>query len=190
VYKTAGIIAVTLFLLTGIRANAQEFGMGMYNSFKGFGLILHKPCRDGHVDRYQLFLDIYGIPSGRSGAPGAKFNYTRTSALKSITADDGVIYTMYVGPGISAGYLRDYEKGYYSDSDRLLKKNMGGMMALSGMFGCIIEFGKKIYLDITLTMEGGFHIRKGEEDGGAKMSFYKNGVYQSVYPEFGIIVKF
>ena len=189
-YRTSRILAFAVAVTLCCSAAAQQRAFGLYNCLKGFGVNLEVAGADGEfVDSYTLFADIYGFPTGRTDSPGVKFNYSREFPLLEVL-ENNVSYSLYAGPGFSTGLVRDFEKNYYQDLSHPLEKNPGFIAALSGIFGCRFGFRNRIVLDLSFTLEAGLHIRKDESGGNAQVSLYKNGIFESFYPQLSILTCF
>lgn len=190
VYRASHIIAVVVAALLCINAGAQRVELGIFNSIKGFGLQLDSDhFEDFYFDSFTVYADIYGIPTARSNAPGIKANYSRNYVVKVFDKED-IDFDLYVGPGCTVGYVKDFEINYYRDASVPLVKNHGVVTALSGTFGCRFEFGRRIIIDLSLCLEAGLHIRKNEELGNLNVGLYKNGIFQAPYPQLTILTAF
>lgn len=169
-----------LFCLPSMgQSGTAEIGAGLYNSPKAFGFVaeFHKP--EGSFQTLRLCADIYGLPSGRFDRPGAVFNYSSNHIL-STTAKPECDISFYMGPGVSVGYVKDFDLG----------NNPGAMLALSGSLGWIFRFRGSLYLDFSWTVEAGMHLRHAENGEGSRLSLYKNGLFRSVIPQLCLIKRF
>lgn len=184
------IIVVLAAALLCTDAGAQRVGAGIFNSLKGFGLQLDSDhFEDFYFDSFTVYADIYGIPTARSNAPGIKANYSRNYVVK-VLESQYVGFDLYVGPGCTLGYVKDFEVNYYRDTSVPLMKNHGVVAALSGTFGCRFEFGRRILIDLSFCLDAGLHIRKDEEMGNISVGLYKNGIFQTPYPQVTILTVF
>lgn len=189
-YRAHHILAFLAALTLCLNANAQRVSFGLYNSIKGFGLSLDVAGEDEpYVDAIILFADIYGFPTGRTDAPGIKFNYSREFFIKRIDSPEA-IFSFYLGPGFTTGYAKDYEKSYFQDITIPLEKNHGFIAALSGTAGCRIGFLRHIELDLSMTLEAGLFFRKDEKASNLHVGLYKNGIFESFYPQLSIVTNF
>ena len=157
---------------------ASGFCSGLYNSPKGFGLVAQFPSEEGFRS-LRLYADIYGLPSGGCDRPGAVLGYSINRILSTVRKAECDI-SFYMGPGVSAGYLKDFD----------LSHNQGAVLALSGSLGWIFAFRGSIYLDFSWTLEAGMHLRAAEDGGGLRLSLYKNGIYRSIIPQLCLIKRF
>ena len=168
---------------------AQE--VGLFNSPKGIGLAFHTSEKDGEFHSAAAFVDIYGVATSRCSYPGYKVNLSR-QYIFSRAPRDAWSMSFYAGPGISAGYVRDHDKGRGWDLSSLMSDNQGLMFALSGSAGCRFDFGSKVALDLSFTAEAGVHIRRNEKEKGysaANLSIYNNGLIQIFYPQLTFLFK-
>lgn len=165
---------------------------GLFNSPKGLGACLYLPEKDGIFHTVTAYVDLYGIPSSRCLYPGFKANVSRQYSLKS-WAKDGYSISMYAGPGVSAGYVRDHDKGRGIDLSTLISDNPGVAFAVSGDIGWRFDFGGFVALDLSFTAEAGVHVRRNEKEKGyaaTSLSIYNNGLMQALYPQLIILFKF
>lgn len=189
-YRAPHIIAFLAALTLCLNASAQRVSFGLYNSIKGFGFSLDITSEEeGYVDALVLFADIYGFPTGRTKAPGFKFNYSREFFLRTIETTEAV-FTIYLGPGFTTGYAKDFEKSYFQDITKPLEKNHGFIAALSGTGGCRIGFQRHIELDLSMTLEAGLFFRRDEKGSNLHVGLYKNGIFEALYPQLSIVSYF
>jgi len=181
------VLLASLSLAAG--ANAQNHGIGLFSSPKGFGISYGQEGKKSpeFFTTTTLYADIYGLTADRTDHPGIKFNTSRLYYLDIIEGSESS-YIFYVGPGITAGYVHDFEKDYWEDFYTRLTKKAGAILALSGTAGCRIAFNRAIMLDISFTIEAGMHLRN--DDGSTKLSLYKNGLVQALYPQLTIFALF
>lgn len=158
--------------------------MSIYNSPKGFGFSYLIPSsEDGKQTSALTFAtDMYGVLAGVYSTPGFKFNVSKLGMY-----DIGEGFSLFAGPGFTAGYARDFHlDDFLVDSKETHER--GIVAALSATGGLNIAFDRAISLAFSLTAEAGIHIRKDRETSGNVLSIYKNGVYRFVYPEVSIIL--
>ena len=172
-----------------IPAWAQE--AGFFNSPKGFGAQWRFPVHEGVFHSATAFADIYGIPTSRCSSPGFRFNFSRQYVFKELESD-GVKFMLYAGPGISAGVVRDHDKGRGLDLTSLIGENPGFMLAISGDAGCRFDFGKRVALDLSFAADAGIHVRRNEKEGdyfATSVSIYNNGLIQIIYPQITVLFR-
>lgn len=181
------LFALWLLSALFLPAGAQE--AGFLNSPKGFGAQYRFAEADGIFHTATALIDIYGIPSSRCSSPGLRFNFSRQYIFKQLESR-GVSFTLYAGPGLSAGVVRDHDKGRWFDLKSLISENPGFMLALSGDAGCRFGFGRRISLDLSFTADAGIHVRRNEDQPAypaTSLSVYNNGFLQALYPQFTIL---
>lgn len=144
------------------------------------------PGGGDEFNAFTVFVEVFGIPTGRTGEPGVKFNYSHNFNMKLIERNS-TKFSFYAGPGVSCGYLKDFEVGSRIGDNLALTKSHGAMLALSGTGGCRFLFNRVISLDISFTAELGVHLRRGEVVNGLNLSMYRNGLLQCFYPQASIL---
>ena len=171
-------------------ACASGVAAGIYNSPKGFGAAVQISSSEGAFDNFSLVADFSGLFTRRCDHPGVKFNYSHNYVFAT-TEKEGMRYQLYLGPGFTAGWLHDWEKGRWEQTGgTAFRKNYGGMAALSGSAGCRFIFERRLTLDLFWTAEVGIHIRRNEIQETPAISFYLNGIMQSLYPQLLIMYRF
>ncbi len=186
--KLHTVFVLLLLSLVPTGLGAQE-SVGLFNSVKGIGAAVRFPERDGVFHSAYAFVDIYGVASSRCSNPGLRFNLSRQYVLSRIQGTE-VSYTFYAGPGISAGYVRDHDKGRGIDLSSLMSNNEGIMAALSADAGCRIDFGGAVSLDLSFAGDLGVHIRRNEKQDdylAPSVSIFNNGWMQLLYPQLTIL---
>lgn len=183
------LLSIWLLVAFCLPAGAQE--AGFFNSPKGFGAQYRFAETDGVFHTATAFVDIYGVPTSRCSFPGYRFNFSRQYVFREIEHGD-VSYKFYAGPGISAGVVRDHDKGRGFDLTSLISGNPGFMFAISGDIGCRFDFGRKLALDLSFTADAGIHARVNEKERvftATSLSVYNNGLLQFLYPQLTILYK-
>ncbi len=183
------LFALWLLAALCLPAAAQE--AGFLNSPKGFGAQYRFTESDGVFHTATALIDIYGIPTSRCSSPGIRFNFSRQYIFKQLESR-GVSFTLYAGPGLSAGIVRDHDKGRWFDLTSLISENPGFMFALSGDAGCRFGFGRKVSLDLSFTADAGIHVRRNEDEpsyAATSLSIYNNGFLQAIYPQLTVLFK-
>ncbi len=181
---------LALMLCAGcFAASAQE--AGIYNSPKGIGAQFRFADNGSTFYSCTAFVDIYGIPTSRCLYPGYRFNFSRQYIWKKIESSE-VQFSFYAGPGVSAGVVRDHDKGRWFDITSLISENPGAMLAVSGDVGCRFDFGRRVSLDLSFMAEAGVHVRRNEKERqytATSLSVYNNGYLQAIYPQLTILFK-
>lgn len=164
---------------------------GFFNSPKGLGAQLRFSEQEGIFHSLTAFVDIYGVPTGRCLYPGFRMNVSRQYVLQELDKGDFGM-TFYIGPGISAGFVHDHDKGRWFDLTSLVGGNSGFMLALSADAGCRFDFGKRIAMDLSFALDAGIHVRRNENEkayNATSLSIYNNGLLQILYPQLTFLFK-
>lgn len=175
--------------LPAVLSAAPDCG-GLFNSPKGFGASVQTEVRDGRFNSFDVFADIYGMPTGRAANyPGIRVQAFRNFVLSDISMPADFSF-IYAGMGMSAGYVRDFESfTRWERGPAYLLKNMGAVCCLSSQFGAKACFGG-IILDLGLQMDLGLFVRKHETQGNLMLELYKNGLYNVLLPQLKIMWRF
>lgn len=183
-YFPKKISAILLALAVHACAFAQEPSLGIYNSLKGFGIQVELQSED-IIHALTLNLDMYGLYMVRTDNPGIMVNYSRNHILSRKDMKDFIL-EWYVGPGCTAGYVYDFEKGTES-----LEHNPGGMLALCCTGGGRFSFNAvRLTLDLSLRADCGVHLRKNETSDSNNLTFYTNGIARALYPQLSLLYRF
>lgn len=173
--------------MLGISLNAQPASLGVFNSLKGIGATVEIPRGENEFMSFVAFTEIYGIPTGRCDKPGVKARFSHNFIFKTFE-QEATIFMLYAGPGVTAGYMRDFEVGRRIDKTLTLTHNPGLMAALCGSIGCRFSFESRIALDLSFTADLGIHARKDEALHNIDVRMYRNGLMQAFYPELSILI--
>lgn len=147
------------FSYTGIAVSHERYA-GQENSF---------------VD-LTLKAEFNEFTAGRASYPGISASATWNSVLKKwITREESVI-SIFVGPGIVAGYGNDF------------KASPGFFLGIMGKIGVECAFSRNINLTAALSPVLGSHIIYN--NGMVSMKWYRNGLYYALVPEIGIKYRF
>ena len=188
--KLHTVLLVFLLSLLAFPSRAQE-SVGLYNSFKGFGATVRFPEKDGVFHTVLAYIDIYGVPTSRCSNPGIRFNASRQYVFARKERGD-VHMTFYAGPGVTAGYVRDHDKGRGFDLVSLFGNTEGIAIALSGDAGCRFDFPGPVSLDLSFTADLGIHMRRNELEWGyfaPSVSIFNNGIFHALYPQLTILFR-
>lgn len=184
--KTFAVIAVLFCMCSWHRASAQDYAFGIANSFKGVGVVFEHTRAEYCFNSFQLGMDMYGMPTGRSHYPGGRFSFSHNIIFDEFERN-GVVCDFYWGAGFSAGYVHDFEKGMFAVSGgTVLRKNYGAMAALSGSCGARLIYRGAFCIDLRFMGEFGLHMRQDEIQGNLDLSCYINGLIRTIYPEIHI----
>ena len=171
------IPAISLFLALAAchTAGGQVRSAGTWHSFKGLGFTMQTGAHNpGEANTFTLYAELGDAYSGHLAVPGAKFVYSHDITVHDFAAADGEAFSLFVGAGASAGWVKDRGREGY-----------GMMAALNGSFGASAAFAKKhVHVSAGITLEAGPWLQKAEN--GYIISLYKNGIYQGYYPYISI----
>lgn len=166
-------IAVFLVLSS---AAAQTKSIGTTWSFSGIGLTY---C---HEADNRSFFDIQGkielgeLFMNRTDVPGVSLAFTRNYILKEWESEEGDKVYLISGPGVSAGWSRDYMKGH------------GVHLGLKGCFGIECRYSRNLKLSLYVSPVLGVHATN--ENNYMKLEYYRNGLLGTIIPEIGIKYSF
>ena len=164
--------------------------LGVFNSPKGFGLVLETSSSADTFNSFTAYTDIYGLPMGRCLFPGYKFNYSHNKVFKTLSRD-GLDYNFYIGPGVTLGYVREFEPYIHTDFQKYLSGNFGAVACASATAGCRVEFPRHVALNLSWTIEGGVFLDRNEDNpSGFEVSLYRNGLVSVIYPQLSILYVF
>lgn len=155
---------------------ASDFGLGAFNSPKGFGLSFFADRNDRAKEIVEVYADMYSVLSGRHGNPGIKSDYCHAIVIESRPTDWGR-WEIYAGPGASLGWVRD------NGCD-----NFGAMVALHGAVGFRMAFDRGIGIDIGFGADLGIHLENANDT--VYLKIYRNGLYRLPYPQLTISYRF
>lgn len=183
----AAVLMLIPLLCEGRGSGAGNRGIGFFSSPKGFGASFRRQSSERAFNCYTFYLDTYGVLNGRCLFPGYKFAYSHNTSVARIQEED-ICYTFYIGPGVSAGYVREYEPYIYRDSRKYLSRGYGVSAAATASAGCRFEFDGSFGFDLSWTLEAGIFIDSGGQN--ARVSLYKNGLVAAAYPQVTIFFSF
>ena len=149
---------------------------GLYNSPKGFGISLDYNANADILNSYTVYADIYGMMSGIYRGAGVKFVYLHYNRL-SWFETDYARFDVYLGPGASTGYVRDY------NYDRF-----GFILTADVSFAIRACFKRNFDIELANVAELGFLM--GEDEGHTQLSIYNNGLLQSLIPSLKLMIRF
>ena len=183
------LIALAFIFLFSLPCAAGDKYVGIFNSLKGFGVVIESPASGTSFNEFGIYADIYGFPTGRATFyPGAKIYYLRNRVVKNFQAGEATC-RLYLGAGGAAGYVHDFETPKKVSEISYLRNSMGICAAAAGDAGLRAEFSGRLALDLSFELEAGMFVGK-DENGSTKLGLYKNGLYHTIYPQLSILWKF
>lgn len=179
------LLALVCFC-TGIRA--QQTSVGLFSSPKGFGANAQfaSALRSDAFHDLSLYADTYGVMMGKCLQPGIRLNYSYASVFHRFSWR-GMDCCLFTGPGISLGWVREYEKGLF-DPEVKYFLSPGGMAAVNAAFGIQVRCHERIRLDLRWEAQAGVFYRDDPSLNSITLSFFKNGICQALYPELIISI--
>lgn len=161
-------LAVLLLSQGPLAASGRDGGRGVsvggIQSPKGVGF-----CADfGHgpeaFSSLALTADLIDILDGTASTPGVKLTYHHNLVVK---AWDGDKYTLYAGPGVTAGRVRD------------LRNHLGLMAGLSGDAGLRVQCLHSIAVSLEWQADFALQFKNRYKP---DLSLYRAGFSRSYYP--------
>ena len=176
------ILLVSLLLALPAAGHARTGSAGVeiggWFSQKGSGIILSFPFTDGSYGELRINADFEQVLNGRSSVPGFRAQYWYNMRLGTVNVSDELKIRPVAGPGLSLGYVRDFDK------------DMGFLSALGGNFGLEFFFpSSPLSLYAGIAAELGAHIvlRNRYE---STMTLYTNGLRRVWQPELSVRYRF
>ncbi|MCR5352554.1 MAG: hypothetical protein K6E35_08720 [Bacteroidales bacterium] len=184
------LAALLLCLLFSPPAKGQQALVGLYQSPKGVGVsAMFEGERGDVLDIVTLRTDFYGILTGRTDEPGVCLTYTHDYSFLWVEWPEFTM-SLHAGAGGLLGYVHDWEEGIFSAIERQLQHSAGFAAGLAGNVGLRLDFDRRLSLDLSFTTAPGIHLRTDKETGAVILSFYKNGLYRSYFPQINILYRF
>ena len=179
-----GVSAILLSVLSSCILKAQiilpgDLGfrrpgeIGTIHSPRHFGAYFCLPGPDDSYDTVSVMADMYGVISGRHSSPGIKIIYNHAVVVRDWTVR-GWDVSMYAGPGISLGYLRDTDRA------------MGGMAGLNLAGGIKTHMQRNIDFSLEFSSDIAFYISENPRYHNLQLSMYKLGLTRVLYPQLKI----
>ena len=171
----AALLALSCTFLPAQTPDRGSRAVGASFSPMGTSVIYQHNTSAGAFSAFSLSADTWDMIRGRTRLPGIRVGYAYDFVTLTSARSDGGVFTMYVGPGVTAGYVADYQvKG-------------GVMFGLMMDFGVEYLFPKGISLTVAMAPVLGFHINAGtEDDAFTIMSLYRYGIGDAIFPQVGI----
>lgn len=177
-YKKLGSVLLTLCLIC-IYSGAQDFEAGLFSSPKGFGVSLCLNNTDGKsASLIQLFADTAGMFDGKVNSPGIKLAYDYQYNYCQFGKHGQ--FSLFTGPGISLGYLKDR-----------IDTPHGFMTSLNFINGISAYFNRGVRIELSFTLEVGLHAKSTADMSDNKsIAIYRNGFRQCYFPQLSVFKTF
>lgn len=185
------LFACLVLTLAILPAGAREWSAGLYSFPSGHGIqVQTMDENEKEMDTFIISTDLYGMASGRTSDVGVRLGYTHDYVLGRLEAEDFSM-KFHAGAGLLTGYVHDHENGIFLGTKDPLNKEMGFIAALSCSMGLRFDFfARKVSIDLGLSANPGVHLRMDKDNGSLYLSFYKNGIYQILFPKISIMYRF
>ncbi len=158
------------------RVDAQPRTLGAGISFNGLSATYEHTLKDNSFVELSLKAECCELSAGRSSYPGALFSANWNYILKEWKSCEGNTVNLFVGPGITAGYSKDYNT------------SSGMILGIKGRVGFECLFCRNIAISAAMSPIIGSHIIFGEAM--TSMKYYRNGLQYGLIPEIGIKYRF
>ena len=153
-------------------ADAQPRSAGTSYSFSGIGIEyehdLRKDCfinADIRAEMLALFMD-------RNHTPGISASFSCNFIIREWESRNSNVISLFAGPGVTVGLANEFRKDY------------GMFFGLKGRVGAECRFDRNVAVSICLNPILGSHLSIVDEV--IEMSYYKNGLINTILPEIGI----
>ena len=166
---------------TGAAAQGRVVRTGLYSSFKGVGMeVMTEP--EGKMESFILSTDFGGtLIRDIHESAGLKFSWRMHYTFSQGRSERGLVYRLYAGPGLSAGYVRDYT----TKNDR----GFGFMTGICANEGILLTFDKRaVSIALEFSQDLGFHMTRRGEMNNLNMGLYKRGIYSGYFPEIKVFI--
>ena len=184
------LLPAVLLAVSCIAAAAQDYLGGVFQSPRGVGLTFVRDSADGgEMDIFTLRTDFYGLLSGRTRDVGGVLSYSH-DYIFFWTEGENYLLSLHAGAGGMAGWVHDFEPGFFSEFDRQLDRNPGIAVGATGNFGLRMDFARRLTLDLSLSVLPAIHVRMNKSTGALLADFYKAGVYHAFYPQLNLLYRF
>lgn len=169
------LVILPLLVFSAVFCHAQERKLGLFSSPDGFGVSYDRIKAEDQFLSFTAYLNCFDRMFGNGGGVGASFNFSRNFILKQWKGN-AMLTSIYAGPGISAGYVRDYQENY-----------PGIMAAASCNIGARFLFNRGIAVDLSFGAAAGFHLNIHSDTAPPVLSVYKRGLMHIPFPQLKIM---
>ena len=182
------LLLAALLLLPAKALRGQDFLLGLFQSPKGVGITAVFD-HGGEMDLFTLRTDFCGLLSGRTAQIGGIASYSHDYVLLYREMED-FAFSLHAGAGVMAGWVHDFENGFFSVYDRQMTHNPGIAAGATGNVGLRVDFARNITLDLSFSVCPGIHLRTNKSTGALITSFYKGGLYRAYFPQLNLFYRF
>lgn len=181
-------VTASLMLSSSVTSlHARPKAAGITFSYTGISL-----CYEHEIGKDRSYLDLslksefseYTL--GRSEYPGISTSITWNSMLRQWTTSEGNIISIFVGPGVTAGYGKDFPESAKSGTST--GSYDGVFFGIMGRAVVECRFSRNVNLTAGISPIIGSHIVYN--NGLMSMKWYRNGLYYALVPEIGIKYRF
>jgi hypothetical protein len=157
------------------REKLHHVEIGSMHSPKSLGFTIEFPDNDYNAsDLFCLLADMHGLWDGTRPMPGIKMSYIRNVTLQEFRLDDCIEASLYSGPGIILGYVRDSDKPF------------GFMTGLTGDIGLRLFFPNRVVVYFEFGVDVGLFVGKHPYTSDINMTYYQSGLKNFFYPQLRI----
>lgn len=175
--KVGKFIVIFVFAaLSSLEMHSQECSAGTSWSISGISADFKWKTAEDSFMWAQAKMELTETFLNNSSATGASASLTWNSTFGEKKICDDSIFQFYAGPGISAGYCKDYKSG------------KGAFIGLMGRAGVMIMYDRNIDICVGLSPVLGIHITS--EKNSISTQYYKHGLIQCIIPEISICYRF
>ena len=181
-------LTVTFFMLSSGLSSlyARSKAIGATFSYTGTAVSYeHTTKKDNSYLDLSLKAEFSEFTSGRSSYPGISTSLTWNSILKDWTTSEGNTVSIFAGPGVVAGFGKDYSK---SKKTTPVESSDGVFFGIMGKIGVECRFIRRVNLTASISPVIGSHLIYN--NGLVTMKWYRNGLYYALVPEIGIKYRF
>ena len=157
------------------REKLHHVEIGTMHSPKALGFTVELPDDYYHAsDFFSLLADMHGLWDGTRPMPGVRLSYIRNVTLKEFRLDDCIEASLYSGPGIIAGVVRDSDKPF------------GFMTGLTGDVGVRLFFPNRVVVYLEFGADVALFVSRNQYFSDMDMTYYQSGLKNFFYPQLRI----
>lgn len=172
------VILLWMYSATVMFAQNSTKDVGYTSSPKSFGVFYSTSNNNSRIaNRIAINLDLFDVLNGQSEKPGVNIMYNMTKPFRDWELKSGTMVSFYAGPGVSIGYLKDFQKDF------------GWLMAVNGSCGFAFCFVKPVNIQLGIIGEFGIHYC-GNNVKDTDIGLYKQGILNAIMPEISVSYRF